>query len=128
MCRFLVKKIAHFHSGTKSLKINKLKQSLVLKKRISAIFETPEKRISANFKTQFYGISAVFEMPGMRISARRIGRSKPRPYGADNQYNTSQKMPPRGRVAPWCDRVWVDGGEVRVESGTNGTDGRSVVK
>ena len=85
--------------------------------RISANFKTTEKRISANFKTQFYGISAVFEMPGMRISARLVGRSKPRPYGADIQHNTSLKTPPRGRVAPRCDRVWVDSGEVRVESG-----------
>ena len=38
---------------------------------------------------------------------RLVGRSKPRPYSAYFQHETSQKTPFGRRVAPWCDRVGV---------------------
>ena len=43
--------------------------------------------------------------PGRRqiCSAPMVGRSKPRPYSAHFQHNTSQKTPLGRRVAPRCD-------------------------
>ena len=38
---------------------------------------------------------------------RLVGRSKPRPYSAYFQHNTSQKTPFGRRVAPRCDRAGV---------------------